>query len=317
MWGHRGLSAPCLGFLKSGLSCADLGGMTGGICSGCAAPVTANYCGNCGAPAAVRPSGASDWQGTSSPSTNSAPASTPPTGIPGGAPNAASARPVASAAPSLSIAGAGELPWAVTVMPKQAAPAAAEENPARGHWFATDMVSDVRRRWSGLQRSVKLGAAGAAGGVGALALLALTVSGGSPVARAVVSPKHSLTGTMTVDAFNDDSCGMAGWSASSRLDRLTALLDGQTYPCPNGPGGGYSDLADGAAVSVSDGSGNLLATGRLTGGTQKMSGVSWTFTLEDVPDADFYRVQVANRGELPYSRADLEAQGWTVSASLG
>jgi hypothetical protein len=129
------------------------------------------------------------------------------------------------------------------------------------------------------------------------------------------SPKHQLTGSLTVVDFGGEGCGQAGSGAASKLERLDALMNGKTFPCSGGPGGGYSDLADGAGVQVSDGAGKLLATSSLTGGQQSLKGVTFRFTVA-VPDEEFYKVQIANRGELPYSRADLEKKAWKVSAVL-
>ena len=41
------------------------------------------------------------------------------------------------------------------------------------------------------------------------------------------------------------------------------------------------------------------------------------FTVDGVRDADFYTVEVSHRGGLSFSKAEMEANGWTVEASLG
>ncbi len=128
---------------------------------------------------------------------------------------------------------------------------------------------------------------------------------------------HSLTGTFVITKALTDGCDMSGSGASTQMERLNDLMDGQTFPCPEGPGGGYSDLSDGTAVAVSDGAGKLLGTGQLSDGTQTGAGVKFTFSVNGLPQADFYKLQIANRGELPYSRSDLDAKQWHVSASLG
>lgn len=88
--------------------------------------------------------------------------------------------------------------------------------------------------------------------------------------------------------------------------------------------GGYGDMFEGGAVTVRDATGQIIATGRLGMGTlagpavyQQDATCRLPFTVADVPDADFYSVEVTHRGELSYSRADMESQGWVLSLHLG
>ena len=88
------------------------------------------------------------------------------------------------------------------------------------------------------------------------------------------------------------------------------------------PTGGYSDIGPGTSVTVSSGSGEILGVGSLNSGTDKKVssysvGCTYNFVVYDVPDAPFYKVEVANRGALTFSKADMEANLWTVGASLG
>lgn len=116
---------------------------------------------------------------------------------------------------------------------------------------------------------------------------------------------------------------------------------------------GYADLALGASVTVRDQSGSIVATGSVDETewgepwTEHFDGVEgtpaedygygltteawegipgWTstyalcnlkFTVADVPQADFYTVELAHRGEVPVSRADLDSQDWHMALSLG
>jgi hypothetical protein len=81
--------------------------------------------------------------------------------------------------------------------------------------------------------------------------------------------------------------------------------------------GGYDDIAAGVSVTVRDGTGSTLATGRLEKG-EALAGIGCTYKFDvEVPDVDFYRVEVAHRGELEYSKAELERNNWKVNASLG
>ena len=93
------------------------------------------------------------------------------------------------------------------------------------------------------------------------------------------------------------------------MDRLLdQLAAGETFPCRAGSGGGYDDIAAGAPVTVKDGTGTVLATTALTGGTLSKPGCTFAFRTH-VPDADFYRVQVSHRDALTFSREELDKQG--------
>lgn len=129
------------------------------------------------------------------------------------------------------------------------------------------------------------------------------------------SPKHTLTGSLTVHSAAAEGCGMAYATATRRMDRLRAVIRGEIFPCPEGPGIGYSDLTDGTVVSIKDQTGTLLGSGVLSNGTLG-AGVTFDFTVADVPEAEFYQVEIADRGELPYSLQQLEDAYWTVAASI-
>lgn len=132
---------------------------------------------------------------------------------------------------------------------------------------------------------------------------------------APVTKTHTVSGTLTVSGQwgEDGSCG----SSASDIAILEGVIDGKTYPCPGGPGGGYDDIEDGAQVTIKDGSGKLLAVGNLTGGTVAMDGVSFKFEVPKVKETAFYQVEVAHRGGVNYPIADMESKDWTVSLNLG
>lgn len=95
------------------------------------------------------------------------------------------------------------------------------------------------------------------------------------------------------------------------------LLDSDTASNDCVGTGGYNDIAPGVSVTVRDGSGSTLATGRLGEG-EALTGLGCTYKFNvEVPDAAFYRVEVSHRGELEYSKAELENADWKVDASLG
>lgn len=83
--------------------------------------------------------------------------------------------------------------------------------------------------------------------------------------------------------------------------------------------GGYADIAAGAGVVLTDGSGTTMATAELSDGTFDGAGCVFSFVLRQVHHASFYRLAVAgsNRGELQYSYADLAHGDWSVQLSVG
>jgi hypothetical protein len=82
--------------------------------------------------------------------------------------------------------------------------------------------------------------------------------------------------------------------------------------------GGYDDIRTGAQVVVKDGSGRLLGTSSLLSGTASDSfSCDFAFFVDDVPDADFYSVEVSHRGEITNSRKELEDNAWIVGLTLG
>jgi len=81
--------------------------------------------------------------------------------------------------------------------------------------------------------------------------------------------------------------------------------------------GGYDDIQAGTNVVVKDGQGAIIGVGSLEDGQADSAfDCRFNFSLE-VKGSEFYSFEVANRGELSYSRADLEANGWNVAFSLG
>jgi len=142
----------------------------------------------------------------------------------------------------------------------------------------------------------------------AFAATALLVTGcGGSHPAAVGAPTSSptpttfqLTGTITVEAST----------------RSEGTDGGDCYASD-----GYSDIKDGAQVTVKDGAGAVISLGNLDPGhTVEGNGTFafkciFGFTVASVPEGkDFYVVEVSHRGELRYTRADLSA---ALALSLG
>ena len=89
--------------------------------------------------------------------------------------------------------------------------------------------------------------------------------------------------------------------------------------------GGYSDISAGVGVSVTDRAGDVLGTSILEMGTisdtagdgfETQVTCTLPFTVEDLPDSDFFNVEVADRGSLGFTKAELEEADWTVQLGL-
>jgi hypothetical protein len=113
------------------------------------------------------------------------------------------------------------------------------------------------------------------------------------------SSNHQITGTFTLmDTSSSPSVAVVGSDCWGTV--------------------GYSDIEEGATVTLRDEHGTVLASGALSLGHGDATGCSFTFTLDDVPDsATFYAVTVSHRGEISKSHADMVSDGWTFSLTLG
>lgn len=89
-------------------------------------------------------------------------------------------------------------------------------------------------------------------------------------------------------------------------------------------GGGYDDMRAGAQVRVRDGNGKTLAVSSLRTGKSVADPkyhivvtCIFPFTVKVAPDAKFYGIEVAHRGELTYSKRQLDKKKWRVDFTLG
>lgn len=78
---------------------------------------------------------------------------------------------------------------------------------------------------------------------------------------------------------------------------------------------GFSDLTSGSPVTVYDATGKIVALGKLADGTSP-DGVSclFPFSVADVPDGQFYSVEVSHRGKMQVTAQD--ARGGNVHLSV-
>lgn len=139
---------------------------------------------------------------------------------------------------------------------------------------------------------------GAAIVIGVVAVALLTdVLGSGPLTM-----RHTLAGS--IELRDSDPISSPPW------------IDGSTSDCSGS--GRYSDLRGGAALTVSDGAGRLLATVSLGPGT---GGPPHTcrfgFSLVDVPDVSLYRLDVGHRRVGSFTYDDMAVRDWTVQIVLG
>lgn len=190
--------------------------------------------------------------------------------------------------------------------------------------------------------------------VAILLLAALAAGCGSQAVAEADEPERTLLGTVTI---NPGGPGNAPEIADTWHDTLSDWSnavtdrhgDEQTH-CEGA--GGYADQREGATVVVRDGDGATIAVGRLDIGEYRVydsdrqpADIDRLYDANDpslyndtsaveparyygacvLPFAvalpgnppDFYSVEVSNRSELTYSRAELDAAGWEVELTLG
>ena len=93
---------------------------------------------------------------------------------------------------------------------------------------------------------------------------------------------------------------------------MAVLQRGGAYACPAGSGDGNGDIAMGAQITVRDGRGSVIARSTLSGGRLTQQGCTFAFSTR-VSKAQVYRIRVAQRGALDFSRESLTASGWRVA----
>lgn len=83
--------------------------------------------------------------------------------------------------------------------------------------------------------------------------------------------------------------------------------------------GGYSDIAPGAQVTLTDGAGTIVGTTNLEQGNS-LNTYTCVFNFEfqgvELSD-DFYSVEVSHRGKITKSRSELQSSSGRFQLSLG
>lgn len=129
--------------------------------------------------------------------------------------------------------------------------------------------------------------------VAAIVLLGAGAAGAIVMHNRSVNARDSIVGTLELtdsDGFRSTTCSGSG---------------------------GYSDIRAGSAVTVKDDAGKIIGISQLDPGN-RLSSYKCAFRFEvTVPHAKVYQVEVSHRGGVPYERARLVSEGWSVVLSLG
>lgn len=155
-----------------------------------------------------------------------------------------------------------------------------------------------------------------------LAMVLLAACGGGPApsttetARASVTPKeqlHAIQGTLTLDDRE----------AFLRFDERGDVDDETGDFCVAQTTSGYSDIETGMQVVVRNEAGTVLGTARTVGGevggvySRQEKACVWTFTIDEVPTAQFYSIELGRRSGPTYSIDEMDASGWTIDLVIG
>lgn len=173
--------------------------------------------------------------------------------------------------------------------------------------------TSVPPRRSSRKRTVLIVAAAVAVGVGGtLAVVELTGRGGSSPATstqpAVAAPAPSptavvMSGHISMRRYdkgdNDPEFRIANWGVTG-----AGGCEGR---------GGYSDMTEGANVTVYDAAGRVIGAGALEAGERLGSTCRWAFSVPGVPVSPFYQVEVSHRGKATVQQGDVS----DVELSLG
>jgi hypothetical protein len=79
-------------------------------------------------------------------------------------------------------------------------------------------------------------------------------------------------------------------------------------------GGGYD--IEFASVSVRNEADKLIGSGSTGANKSTIGSCEVTFTVEDVPRADFYQVEIGSHGGPSYSYGEMQQANWDLQLSL-
>ncbi|GHJ95958.1 hypothetical protein SNE510_54770 [Streptomyces sp. NE5-10] len=156
----------------------------------------------------------------------------------------------------------------------------------------------------------------------------LAVLAGVAIGAGALGAAWALTGTERASSESDrlSATPSSAMSSPSPSPTPTAFVLTGTFlltdsVVSDGAGGceggnGFDDITEGAAVTVYDASGTVVATGELGESTREGGACSFDVTVPDVPTGEnFYQVEVTHRGTIQLS--EEEAMSGSFGASLG
>jgi hypothetical protein len=111
------------------------------------------------------------------------------------------------------------------------------------------------------------------------------------------------------------------YSIQGDLTLLDSRISGTADNCYGS--GGYSDIEAAMPVTIKDGTGKIIATGKTGAGSQpsgsEFASVQciFVFKIDNVPKVDFYSIEIGRRGALNYSFDEIQKRNWKVALSIG
>jgi hypothetical protein len=116
------------------------------------------------------------------------------------------------------------------------------------------------------------------------------------------SSSHTLNGTLTLQDTSSVTVGEGKYEGV-----CIAAVDS-----------GYTDIDDGAQVTVTNSKGKIIGASSLHAKGPTSDGECvWKFAVDGIPDSDFYKVEVAHRGGLTFSKDEMTANHWKAQLTLG
>ncbi len=111
------------------------------------------------------------------------------------------------------------------------------------------------------------------------------------------------------------ACGGQGAEKAAIRGDFSLQVGSTRFGCG---GAGFADISPDAQVVLYDARGAVVATTRLGGADLTGSSCDFEFAFPPIKvRSEFYAVEVAHRGKITKSVADLRAAGWRYGLSLG
>lgn len=137
-------------------------------------------------------------------------------------------------------------------------------------------------------------------GIAGVAVIVMALAGcgkGDAPAAPPTPASMNITGTLTL--------------RTTSIGTGSADLPTDGSPCYGT--GGYSDIADGAQVTVTDAAGKVVGLGKLSAGAYQTDSCVFPFTVSGVVSgSQFYGIEVTHRGAVRYQGAAVKSPALTL-----